>query len=484
MYYQEPFRQQLHYSPRENWMNDPNGLVYFEGEYHLFYQYNPYGNDHAHMHWGHAVSQDLTHWKELPVALEPDELGTIFSGGAVVDKGNSSGLFQQEAGGMVAIYTQDGATQQQSIAYSEDHGRTWTKYKHNPVIENQTIKDFRDPKVFWHEETQKWIMSLACGDHIQFYRSPNLIDWTYQSSFGQEYGSHAGVWECPDLFSLTVESTATQQWVLIVSINDGGPNGGSAVQYFTGDFDGVQFHANETPTEAIKWADEGTDFYAAVSWENTASRYWIGWMNNWQYAGKVPVSPWRSSMSIVRRLSLQQVNDTYVLKQTPTLPDDLWDEQTQTDKSQRLVPTNDIAAFDISPLSDIQLTVGEKNSSTGWGIYFISDLEERFTVEFDESKHTYTVHRTEGMTDFSPHFPGEHTGSLHRWKVEKVHCLLDHASIELFINDGLSVSTTLLFPKGSLSRLEVFCKDQPLVLDNVNITDRVSIWNDQHTPVN
>ena len=231
-------------------MNDPNGMVYHNGEYHLFYQHNPDSTVWGPMHWGHAVSKDLVKWEHLPIALYPDSLGTIFSGSAVVDKNNTSGLGTKDNPAMVAIYTYHNAEgekagrkdyQTQGIAYSLDNGRTWTKYKANPVLKNPGIKDFRDPKVSWYEKGQKWIMTLAVTDHISFYSSKNLLDWTKESDFGADIGGHGGVWECPDLFKMPVAGTNEEKWVLIVNINPGAPNGGSGTQYFVGQFDGKNF---------------------------------------------------------------------------------------------------------------------------------------------------------------------------------------------------------------------------------------------------
>jgi len=246
----EDYRPQIHFSPNEKWMNDPNGMFYLDGEYHLFFQHNPDASVWGPMHWGHAVSKDLVHWEERPIALYPDEQGTIFSGSAVVDWNNSSGLGSDNNPPIVALYTYHNAEmekqgridyQTQALAYSLDKGQTWQKYTGNPVIENPGIKDFRDPKVMWHEPTQKWVMVLAQKDHIGFYSSDNLIDWSLESTFGEEIGSHGGVWECPELLLMPVEGTNESRYVLLVSISPGGPNGGSATQYFVGDFDGKTF---------------------------------------------------------------------------------------------------------------------------------------------------------------------------------------------------------------------------------------------------
>ncbi|WP_339180765.1 glycoside hydrolase family 32 protein [Oceanobacillus sp. FSL W7-1293] len=473
MLYQEKHRPQLHFTPKENWMNDPNGLVYYEGEYHLFYQYNPHGNDHANMNWGHATSTDLYHWEEHGVALAPDELGTIFSGSAVVDKNNTSGLFESDAGGLVAIFTHDGASQQQSIAYSEDKGRTWIKYEGNPVIPNTEIKDFRDPKVSWHEESKQWVMVLACGDHIQFYGSPNLIDWTYLSSFGKEYPSYIGVWECPDLLYLPVENSSKKEWILIVSINADGPNGGSAVYYFTGSFDGKEFHPNETPQDELKWADAGKDFYAAVSWDNTEDTYWVGWMNNWQYAGVVPVSPWRSAMSLARKLSLFEKDGSLLLKQEAITADNSREEVSYKDET---VHPGKPESYEISDTAQVDLQVSTASASTKWSVQLVTDQDEAFRLELDYKEDAYTFYRTDGLVDFSADFPKEIKGSLHGMDVQNLKVIIDRSSAEVFLNDGLTVSTNLIYPEGTVTKLEISTVNETLQLDTVTWTKLHSIW--------
>ena len=279
--YQEQFRPQFHFSPKEKWMNDPNGLVYNNGVYHLFYQYYPKDIVWGPMHWGHAISEDLIVWKHKPIALYPDELGDIFSGSVVFDVTNSSGLGDIENPPLVAIFTyhlmegeKAGRTdyQTQGIAFSIDNGDTWTKYNGNPIIDNTDIKDFRDPKVFWHEDSKQWIMSLVAGDHAKFYKSDNLKNWTYLSDFGKEIGAHGGVWECPDLFKLKVKGISEEKWVLLISINPGAPNGGSGTPYFVGNFDGERFIAEHND---IKWIDVGADNYAGITYNNTPNDNWL-----------------------------------------------------------------------------------------------------------------------------------------------------------------------------------------------------------------
>ncbi|MCB0563992.1 MAG: GH32 C-terminal domain-containing protein [Phaeodactylibacter sp.] len=272
--YQELYRPQIHFSPPANWINDPCGNVYYDGEYHLFYQYNPQGTQWGNMSWGHAVSRDLVHWENLPVALYEDGLGAIFSGGAIVDLDNTAGFNTAENEAIVALFTHAGATQQQSIAYSTDNGRSWTKYTGNPVLENQGVPDFRDPQVFWYAPGFKWVMSLAVLDRIEFFSSSDLKSWSFESAFGANIGAHGGVWECPDLFPITVEETGEEKWVLMVSLNPGGPAGGSGTQYFIGDFDGSQFLLDEAFDEVLNsdnYVPEGEVF---EDFENTSYAGW------------------------------------------------------------------------------------------------------------------------------------------------------------------------------------------------------------------
>ncbi|MEL6925104.1 MAG: glycoside hydrolase family 32 protein, partial [Bacteroidota bacterium] len=331
-FYTEKHRPQFHFSPPAKWMNDPNGMVYYEGEYHLFYQHYPDSTVWGPMHWGHAVSSDMINWEHLPIGLYPDELGYIFSGSAVVDHNNTSGFGKDGAPPMIAIFTHhepEGARdesnktfQYQSIAYSNDKGRSWTKYEGNPVVPNPGIRDFRDPKVSWHEASNQWVMVFAAWDQVKFYGSPDLKKWTHLSDFGKTHGSHGGVWECPDLFPLQVEGTNETKYVLLVSINPGAPNGGSGTQYFVGDFDGRSFVLDENFSGQVQnengvWIDYGRDNYAGVTWsdipETDGRRLFLGWMSNWHYAQVVPTDTWRSAMTLPRVLSLKKTDRGYQL---------------------------------------------------------------------------------------------------------------------------------------------------------------------------
>jgi fructan beta-fructosidase len=327
--FHEPWRPQFHFTAPDTWMNDPNGMLFYEGEYHLFYQNNPFGNRWGHMSWGHAVSRDLTHWEHLPLALAEADGVMIFSGSAVVDWKNTSGFGQRGKPPLVAIYTGHHTTkplQQQHIAYSNDRGRTWTKFTRNPVLDIGEA-DFRDPKVFWHEATGRWVMAVSWPQKrkVRFYASPDLKSWTHLSDFGPA-GSTTGIWECPDLFPVKAEGRGGgSRWVLVVNVGSGAPAGGSGTQYFVGEFDGTRFvpdTASGDPTKGdALWADFGPDFYAAVSWSDVPKRdgrrLWIGWMSNWTYANDVPTLPWRSAMTLPRELALRETPEGWRLLQVP-----------------------------------------------------------------------------------------------------------------------------------------------------------------------
>ena len=319
-YFQDPYRPLFHYTAQSHVINDPNGLLYYDGEYHLMHQYNI----HNHIHWGHAVSRDLIHWEHLPPALEPDTIGQIWSGSAVIDWNNTSGLQTGKEPVFVALFTYNehvDSQQSQGLAYSNDRGRTWRKYWGNPVLTSGGKKDFRDPKVFWLESGACWVMVLACFDHVEFYQSENLLTWRYSGEFGRGEGSPAGVWECPDLFCLPVaEKPDESRWVLAVSVNDGAPAGGTGMQYFIGRFDGSRFE-NENSPETALWLDYGQDFYAGVTWNGIPGadgrRLMIAWADNWRYRDALPTQLFKGQFSMVRELSLRQTPEGVRLCQRP-----------------------------------------------------------------------------------------------------------------------------------------------------------------------
>lgn len=471
--YEETFRPQYHFSPKENWMNDPNGLVYYKGEYHLFYQYHPYSKVWGPMHWGHAISRDLIHWEELPIALYPDELGQIFSGSAVVDQDNTSGLKNSEEDVLVAIFTHHGEkSEQQSIAYSNDKGRTWTKYKGNPVVKNPGIKDFRDPKVFWHRPSQRWIMTLAAGDCVHFYGSPNLLDWSFLSSFGKEYGAHGGVWECPDLIELEIEGENAKKWVLIVSINPGGPNGGSAVQYFTGDFDGITFAA-DMEKERVQWADYGRDFYAAVTWSNIEEPIWIGWMSNWQYANQVPTDPFRSVMSIPRKLRLRREEGKLNLIQIPIELTSIVAGTLIVNEELTLQP-HASKKMEVNKLQLLFQGKVKENTASAF-TWTLRGENEYLQIIFDCVNKEVRMDRTKsGLTTFSEQFSS--VSKMPLKELEEFSIFIDQSSVELFVNQGRGVMTELFFPTAKKMILEIEAIDGIVDLTDISVKTLQSAW--------
>lgn len=452
-YYQEPHRPQFHFSPKANWMNDPNGMVYFDGEYHLFYQYYPDSTVWGPMHWGHAVSTDLVHWEHLPVALEPDDLGWIFSGSAVFDVENTSGLGTDENPPLVAIYTYHdpvGADagrddfQTQGIAFSLDKGRSWEKYRDNPVLDNPGIRDFRDPKVSKMQVggQDRWIMSLAVKDKISFYSSEDLLQWTHESDFNPPWAAYGGVWECPDLFPLTAPD-GQEKWVLLVSINPGGPNGGSATQYFIGDFDGQLF---STDQKEIHWLDYGADNYAGVTWSNIPAsdgrRLFIGWMSNWLYANVVPTEVWRSATTLPRELALWGQSPDWHLASRPVK------ELEKLRKSSHQISGDTILLEE--ELVELVLTPDEET----FRIVFNNSEGEQVILE-KEGEMLILDRKQSGLVDFNERFPSRHQAPLGDLAVQRIRIYLDRSSIEVFINEGEMVLTDLLFPEHRYSHVEL-----------------------------
>lgn len=437
------WRPVYHFAPQWGWMNDPNGMVYKDGEYHLFYQYNPYGSRWGNMNWGHAISRDLVSWEHMPVAISPDGLGTIFSGSAVVDKDNTAGF---GANAIVAFYTQASARQMQSIAYSTDNGRTFKKYAGNPVLTGD-VADFRDPKVSWHEGTHKWILTLAVGQEIRFYSSPNLKDWTYESNFGEGQGNHGGVWECPDLFELPVAGTSQKKWVLIVNINPGGPFGGSATQYFVGSFDGHKF-VNESP-KATKWMDFGKDHYATVTWSNAPQNRVIAlaWMSNWQYANEVPTMQYRSSNSVPRDLRLFVKDGETYLQSAPS-PELLAlrkDKVMSKSFSVGKAYTIDQLMSDNKGAYEITMTVRQKKQGN-LSMRLMNEQGEEIEYSLDMAKRELTCIRDKsGVAGFSKDFITPTVTQVDGGDLQ-LRFLVDRSSVEAFVNDGRFVMTNLVFP--------------------------------------
>ncbi len=499
--FQESHRPQFHFSPPKQWMNDPNGMVFYDGEYHLFYQHYPDSNVWGPMHWGHAVSPDLVHWENLPVALYPDTLGYIFSGSAVVDWNNTSGLGEGDEPPLIAIFThhdpegeQAGSEtyQYQSIAYSNDRGRSWTKYEGNPVVKNPGIRDFRDPKVFWHEDSEQWVMIFAAKDRVRLYNSPNLIDWAYASEFGAEWGNHGGVWECPDLFELPVEGTGESRWVMLLSINPGGPNGGSATQYFIGNFDGQTFTLDDTFAEAIsesesaRWLDYGRDNYAGVTWsdvpEEDGRRIFIGWMSNWNYANVVPTTAWRSAMTLPRRLVLWQAPQALRLASQPVAELTALREHSHQLNGQMVEGTLELTdQLGFSPtLSELTLEFeAPESDAVDFGVELSNARGERYRIGYRSTDNSYYSDRTQaGKTDFADNFAtGLHLGPRNSTeKTIKLHLFFDVASAELFADDGKTLITDIFFPNEDFDQISLYSEGGAAQLRNGTVYGLKSIW--------
>ena len=460
----EKFRPTYHFSPLYGWMNDPNGMVYKDGEYHLFYQYNPYGSKWGNMSWGHAISQDLVNWKHLPVAIAPDALGTIFSGSAVVDFDNTAGF---GAGAIIAIYTQNSDRQVQSIAYSTDNGRTFTKYENNPVLTSEA-RDFRDPKVFWYESTKRWIMVLAVGQEMQIFSSPNLKDWTFESRFGEGQGAHGGVWECPDLFELPVEGTNDKKWVLLCNLNPGGPFGGSATQYFVGSFNGKEF-VNESPSKT-KWMDWGKDHYATVTWSDVPDnrRIAIAWMSNWQYANDVPTSQYRSPNSVPRDLSLFTVDGETYLQSAPS-PELLALRDASKKRSFKVSGTRTIK--EMIPGNDgayeIELTIENQHADViGFRLY--NDKGEEVDMQYDMKEKKFSMDRRKsGEVSFNENFPMLTWTAIESGKdALKLRLFVDKSSVEAFGDGGRFVMTNQVFPSEPYNHIDFYSKGGTYKVDS------------------
>ena len=461
----EIYRPQIHFSPEAHWMNDPNGMVYNNGVYHLFFQYHPNSSVWGPMHWGHATSADMIHWKREAIAIFPDSLGTIFSGSAVVDKNNSSGFGKKGQAPLVAIFTQHNMQgeksgrndfQNQSIAFSIDHGKTWTKYAGNPVLKNPGITDFRDPKVMWYKPQKKWIMTLATKDRITFYSSRNLKDWKKESEFGETVGAHGGVWECPDLF--TLDDNAKKIWVLIVNLNPGGPNRGSATQYFLGDFDGNKF----TPYDTVaRWIDYGPDEYAGVTWSNTGDRkIFLGWMSNWLYANVVPTETWRNAMTIPRELKLKHVGKEILITSQPVK--ELINIQSKPFvfsnlKIAKNINFRDLAVNEKFPCR-INLNLDEIKD---FSLVLANDVGDETVIGFDKKSNQYFIDRTKsGKTDFQRDFAAKQVAPRFMdGNKMNISLVIDVSSVELFADNGFTVMTTIFFPSKLYNQIHIQSPD-------------------------
>lgn len=483
----DKFRPLYHHTPLYGWMNDANGLVYKDGEYHLYFQYNPYGSVWGNMHWGHSVSKDLVHWEHLEPAIARDTLGHIFSGSAVVDDKNSAGYGENT---IVSFYTSasDKNGQIQCMAYSTDNGRTYTKYEKNPVLTPfDGLKDFRDPKVFWYEPEQKWVMVVSADKEMRFYSSKNLKDWEYMSGFGEGYGVQPSQFECPEFVQLPVDGDKNKmKWVLIVNINPGCMFGGSATQYFVGDFDGKQFKCDTKP-EVTKWLDYGKDHYATVCFSNTGDRVIaMPWMSNWQYANIVPTKQYRSANALPRELALYTKDgQTYVsanvVKEVETLRKDSRKVENFTVNGEvrmdEIVPATDGAyELEMNITPDKAQTVGfELLNSKGEKVNIYLDMKEsRLVMDRTESGITdlgapskYNVHEKE--TDnhrmkLSVNYKNDFALgtwaplSLCKGKTYHLNVFVDKCSVEIFVDGGRIAMTNLVFPNEPYNALRFYTK--------------------------
>lgn len=471
-FYQEPFRPQFHFSPPCGWMNDPNGMVYYEGEYHLFYQYNPKDIVWGPMHWGHAVSTDLVHWKNLPIALYPDDIGTMFSGSVVVDADNTSGLVP--GGGLIAIFSYN--IQAQGIAYSRDKGRTWTKYEGNPVI-GALAKDFRDPKVFWYEPSKHWVMVIAAGLHLQIFTSPNLINWEMTSQLSG--GLAGGVWEVPDLFPLQFEGQT--KWVLLGSVSQMAPAGGGGVRYFIGDFDGETFTYNES--DPAFWVDYGPDNYAGTTWSDMPidKRTYIGWMSNWQYAANTPTERWRGATTLPREFRLIRTDEGIRLAQVPVA---------SLNQLREPLGTWDNLNVD----GDLML-----DKVQGRMLEMIVAIEpetaERFGIDIqrgtDDSK-TRILYNTKQSKLYISRPDKTEAGSINAFTSAfgapivlnnaplRLHIFVDESSVEVFAQDGLFSLSSLTFVNPANKGVALFAEKGTVKVSHLEVYALRGIWTDEN----
>ncbi|WP_265523466.1 glycoside hydrolase family 32 protein [Oerskovia flava] len=493
--YTEQWRPQFHYSPPEGRLADPNGLVWFEGEWHLFHQQD--GT------WAHAVSTDLVHWETLPTALEHDELGQALSGSAVVDGGNTSGLFPEGEGGLVAVYTSTEGGEAQSVAYSTDRGRTWERFAGNPVIPNDGRTDFRDPKVFWHDPTSRWVMVVSVGGVVELHGSPDLLDWEPLSTFGEGQGLHSAVWECPDLFPLPVDGNPDDtRWVLTVSVGASEETAGSTAQYFVGDFDGTTFVRDPTtPPETVQVTDVGQDFYAAQTFENAPDgrRLWMGWMGDWRFPYAAPTAPWQNAMSVPRELSLRRVDPGaaapsgevladggYVLAQAPVPELEVLDEETTT-VTDLAVEDGDVvldspggtfevlAEIDVGDAEEVGLRVRERRGEDGSvaEATVVGVGPDGFFLDRTQGGVTTLLDRSGADADFGVRRTAAYAPVD---GVVRLRVLVDESSVEAFADDGALTGTLVVYPGEGTDGLSVYARGGTATVRSIEVTRLASIW--------
>lgn len=467
----EMFRPVYHHTPVYGWMNDPNGMFYKDGVYHLYFQYNPYGSVWGNMHWGHSTSTDLMHWNFEGCAIVPDAWGAIFSGSCVVDHNNTAG-FGKDA--VIAFYTSAkaspwGDVQSQSMAYSLDNGKTFTKYEGNPIL-TSSERDFRDPKVFWYAPGKHWVMMLAVGQHMEIYSSANLKEWKKESEFGAMQGAHGGVWECPDLVEIPVEGTREKKWVLICNLNPGGPFGGSAAQYFVGSFDGKKF-VNESPTQT-KWMDWGKDNYATVTWNNAPDGRCIalGWMSNWQYANNVPTRQYRSANTLARDLSLYRLGAELYLKSTPSKETKKARGEKVSISSFKVSGKHEVTFFnDGQGAYEIEMVIQNAGASK-IGLALLNEKGEKVDMYYDLNRKQFVMDRSEsGIVDFSRDFPAVTVAPVNADKELTLRLFVDCSSVEAFGEDGKFVMTNLVFPSVPYGKMSFEADKNGYAVKSLNV---------------
>ena len=472
--YKEQYRPQFHFSPAKNWCNDPNGLVYANGEYHLFYQFNPYDNVWGHMTWAHAVSKDLVHWQHLPVAI-PEENGImIFSGTCVLDKNNTSGLGKDGKAPMIAIYTGNGdKNQSQCLAYSNDNGRTWTKYSNNPILDLHEA-DFRDPKVFWHEATQKWVMCvmLSVQHKLQLYSSKNLLQWNLMSEFGP-VGDTSSVWECPDLFPVPVENNETEKkWVLTMSM-------APRMQYFVGEFDGTTFH-NENPANLVYRPDYGGDYYAAIGYNqlpSNAQPVMIGWINNWNYANDIPTTPWKGAMSLPRNISVRKTGSNWLLVQQPLK--ELASLRNSVLQLEKYNVSKEKDAGFTGTQFEMQCTI-ETATKTQAGIRLAYGNNQYCEIGYDAAAQKLYIDRSKiANSNFNNNFKSAsrfETSLAPKKNKLKLQVFFDNSIVEVFANDGEAVLTAQIFPGKEQQGIKLFSQSGSTTFFDVHAWEMRSAW--------
>lgn len=470
----ERFRPAFHHTPLYGWMNDPNGMFYKDGRWHLYYQYNPYGSKWQNMTWGHSSSADLVRWTHHSIAIEPNGIGTVFSGSSALDPRNTAG-FGENA--VIALYTSADISQTQSLAWSNDGGETFNVYPGNPVLTLET--EARDPNMFWHEGTGRWVMLLAHAlEHeMLIYSSSDMKSWKLESRFGEGLGAQDGVWECPDLFELSVDGENEKKWVLLCNLNPGGPFGGSATQYFIGEFDGKTFtpDKDENGNVPTKWLDYGKDHYATVSWSDAPDnrRTVIGWMSNWQYAAEVPTMQFRSANTLPREMGLFRGADGQIYASCTPSPEVLslrgrLVRNTALNIGNKartvLLPTENDGVCEILINIDAQKAAKvnlELSNSVGDKVQISYDAMKR-NISFDR--------RTSGIVDFSQDFPAvtvsptfENDGKV------ALRIFVDRSSIELFERDGRFVMTNLVFPNTPYTTLSMSAEGGSARIGNIQV---------------